>query len=308
MNCGNCGKGNPYKATICAHCGSTLALTEYFRPSGFVEKPPAPKEPPQQAQPQKKVPLPQASPTQGKSSQSTKKTAPAKQSGRASEPPKKSAPAKSSPKTTQTSKPSPKTASKQSQSKTKAPSGKQNTSKAPQVYNRTTNKLSIAEMEVQKKGQKPRRLWLFPLILIMILCAIAIFVGRVQFYTDDERYTQIAEQFVEAVATNDEASVSQCVHSKMHGSLRTLGYENVTSCVAKAEGYEELAVGNTGEELNARFGIEDNLTRLFRVHVKYTVYAEETYNCSMDVLIANLGGKICAIKTENIQEAVVTSE
>ena len=308
MNCGNCGKGNAYKAKICTYCGSTLALTEYFRPSGFVEKPPAPKEPPQQAQPQKKVPMPKATPAQDRSSQSTKKTAPAKQSSKASEPVKKSAPAKNSGKTDTGSKATSKTASKQSQDKVKAPQQKQKTSKAPQAYNRTTNKLSIAEMEVRKKSQKPSRIWIFPLILIMALCAIAIFVGRVQFYSDEERYTQVAEQFVQAVATNDEASASQCVHSKMHGSLRTLGYENVTSCLTKVESYEQLALGTTGDELKTRFGIEDNLTRLFRVHVKYTVYAEETYDCSMDVLIANLGGKICAIKTENIQEAVITSE
>lgn len=45
MNCGNCGKGNEYGAKICVHCGSTLALTEYFRRKGFVEK----KDPPKKA-------------------------------------------------------------------------------------------------------------------------------------------------------------------------------------------------------------------------------------------------------------------
>ena len=49
MNCGNCGQANDYDATVCSRCGSTLALTEYFRPSGFVEKkntPPEPKKEP----------------------------------------------------------------------------------------------------------------------------------------------------------------------------------------------------------------------------------------------------------------------
>ena len=43
MNCGNCGKGNEYGAEICAHCGSTLALTEYYRRKGFVVKKDPPK-------------------------------------------------------------------------------------------------------------------------------------------------------------------------------------------------------------------------------------------------------------------------
>ncbi len=37
MNCGNCGWGNEYGAKICVHCKATLALTDYFRPQGFVE-------------------------------------------------------------------------------------------------------------------------------------------------------------------------------------------------------------------------------------------------------------------------------
>lgn len=45
MNCGNCGKGNEYGAKICVHCGSTLALTEYYRRKGFVEKKDTPKKP-----------------------------------------------------------------------------------------------------------------------------------------------------------------------------------------------------------------------------------------------------------------------
>ncbi len=37
MNCGNCGWGNEYGAKICVNCKATLALTDYFRPQGFVE-------------------------------------------------------------------------------------------------------------------------------------------------------------------------------------------------------------------------------------------------------------------------------
>ena len=180
--------------------------------------------------------------------------------------------------------------------------------KNPQAYNRTATNLSLAEKEVRKKTTAPNRKWIFPVVLIMLLIAIGIFVGQVQFLRNDERYTQVAEQFVQAVATNDDASASQCVHSKMHGSLRSLGYENVTRCVTRTTDYEELAVGRTSYELKDRYGIEENVTRLFRVHVEYTVYAEESHDCSMDVYVANIGGKICAIKTENIQETGNSAE
>ena len=38
MVCGNCGAGNEHGAEVCVRCNATLALTEYYRPSGFVEK------------------------------------------------------------------------------------------------------------------------------------------------------------------------------------------------------------------------------------------------------------------------------
>ena len=63
MNCGNCGKKNEYGAKVCSHCGSTLALTEYFRASGFVEKkaPKADPEPETKPEP-KPEPKPQKEP------------------------------------------------------------------------------------------------------------------------------------------------------------------------------------------------------------------------------------------------------
>ncbi len=306
MNCGNCGKGNAYKAKVCAYCGSTLSLTEYFRPTGFVEKPAPPKEQAQKTAEQKKVPMPGERGVQTKSSSAQAKSSGSKQPATATKPTGKEVPdKKTAPKKDKTSNKTEKAPEKVSKSKNPAP---KQTGKKPQAYNRTTNNLSIAEKMVRKKSTTPNRKWIFPLVLILLMTAIAIFVGQVQFFRNEERYTQVAEQFVQAVATNDDASASQCVHSKMHGSLRPLGYENVERCVTLATSYEELAVGQIGAELKERYEIDEPVTRLFRVHVEYTVYAAEAHDCSMDVLVANVGGKICAIKTENIRDKADVAE
>lgn len=297
MNCGNCGKANAYRAKVCAHCGSNLSMTEYFKRTGFKDEPSMVEKISREVEQQKKVPMPPkpAQQKQGKAKQGNKQVNRSNSQGGKAE--RREAPAK------------PQTPGK---SKKVQPQGSKKGSakkaSAPKAYNRTTSHLSIAEKEVKKKIKGPNRKWIYLAILILCIIAIAVFIGRVQFYRDDSRYTEVAEQFVEAVAMNDGQLAAQCVHPSMHGTLRSLGYENVDRCEAYAMEHEELELGQIDEELRQRFGIEDTITRVFRVSVKYTIYGEKDYACTMDVLVANIGGTIYAIKTENIKDSQISPD
>lgn len=298
MKCGNCGAGNAYNATVCIKCGSALSANDFLLPSGFGKKPPKQQE--QASAAPKKAPIPTTPQGMKEVKEDPMKPQPQKQTQGSKN--TKSAPSKKPPQKASSQTSGSKTGATTKQT-SPAPVGSRKAS--PKAYNRTTSNLSLAEKVVKKANRKRGLGCLFPLLLILALCAAAIFSGRIQFYRNDDRYTQIAEQFVQAVAMNDEASASQCVHSRMQNSLRSLGYRNAERCETKAERYEELPVGETKEELYNRYGIDDPISRLFRVHVKYTVYAEQNYEGSMDVLVANIGGQIYAIKTENISDTQI---
>lgn len=303
MNCGNCGKKNAYKAKVCAHCGSTLSLTEYFRPTGFVEKQKLYEEAPKESEQPKKAPVPASAPVQKQQGKQGKKQ-PAR--SKQQTPPKE----KHSPAPKPEPKKAPKAPAKQPKEDSRQPkeqkSGKGKKAPIPKAYNHTADRFSMAEKAVHKKSQKPNRKWIFPLVLIITLCVIAGFIGRVHFYRAEDRYTKVAEQFVQAVVMSDSQVAAQCVHPKMRGTLRPLGYENVDGCEVVTLEHEELKTEQIAAELLERFAIEDTVSRAFRVSVKYTVYGAQDVACTMDVLVANIGGEIYAIKTENIDDSQMT--
>lgn len=363
MNCGNCGKGNEYGAKVCVHCGSTLALTEYFRASGFVEKKNAPKKtkdepweqdiltvgyqskhrrPPQEEQSPKREGS--RGPSRGGEGEASRGKTPVRQ-GKTSGAGEKEAGGPKNPQgrtavvsrgtsSSQRGKgPDTRKGGKSSRGstghagsgktgdarreKTQAPEkGKASagnnrktpvTKKIPKgkVYNHTTKVLSLAEKVVKKKTEKKQRKWFLPVAVILVLLAIGggIFIGKMFFATDEERFTLVAEQFAQAVIMNDEKAAGDCVHPKMYGTLRSLGYENVERCDTKTVEYTRLEVGETAQQLKARYGITDPVTALYQVHVGCTVYGQDTYACALDVVVGEIGGKIYAIKTENIDDS-----
>ncbi len=319
MNCGNCGKSNDYDAKVCVQCGSTLALTEYFRPTGFVEKKNSPKKPkkepwdqeiltdgykkkkrtpPEGSKPREPRKLPvtsddgnQGSATGQKSSEGAKNGVTAPKTDTRSQ------------KTGTTSKPSqpvrkekgPKSQADSSKGQTKAPNSR--------VYNHTTKKLSIAEKTVKKTEKKKGRKWIFPIILfaVILFAAAAIFVGTMNAGTREDRFTQVAEDFVTAVVMSDETKAADCVHPKMYGSVRPMDYDNAQRCEANAYTMEQLDPQTLEQELADAYGITDPITELYRIRVGYTVYGEQTYGATMtmDVLVAQIGSGIYAVKTEN---------
>ncbi len=314
MNCGNCGTANDYDATVCSKCGSTLALTEYYRPTGFVEKKNTPKEP-------KKEPWDQDILTEGyKKKPRTPVEAPKTSASR------KTGTTSSGGKSSSASgqKSSGRTPSKSAGGKKAVPSGQRATTSktkaAPKkitdnkvrkeisnsrVYNHTTKKLSLAEKSVMKTGKKKKsRKWIFPLILVVLLlfAAAAIFVGTMNAGSREDRFKQVAEEFVCAVVTNDEARAADCIHPKMYESVRPMNYDNVQRCEANAYTTEQVEAETLSRELSENFGISDPITELYRIRVGYTFYGEQSYGVTktMDVFVARIGDGIYAVKTENI--------
>lgn len=315
MNCGNCGKSNDYDAKVCVQCGSTLALTEYFRPTGFVEKKNTPKK-------AKKEPWDQEILTDGyKKREHTPVTKTAEANRLATSSKEKPSARKNAPdntrppKTGQASKASSakagqgsQTGAKSSKAKTQPKKISENKKKGNtkgRAYNHTTKKLSIAEKAVNKtkaKNAKSRK-WVFPVILasILLFVAAAIFVGTLNAGTREDPFARVAEDFVCAVVMNDEDQAGECIHPKMYGTVRPLDYDNVQRCEVKAYTVQQEEIGNLAEELRQTYGIEDPVTELYRIRVGYTVYGDQTYGATetMDVLAARIGGKVYAVKTEN---------
>ncbi|MBP3411772.1 MAG: hypothetical protein J6K89_00760 [Oscillospiraceae bacterium] len=347
MKCGNCGAGNEYGATVCAKCGSTLSLTEVFRPTGFVEKQPLhelfakEKEAELLKEKNAKVQQRQTESFDYEPQTRQQSTSRERRNGQRSgsdRPPrngKKEAP-HSSEKKRQPAEPRSEARSKQRriQEPTQTKARKQSeqpkplakkpapyreedpnraavreTPKKPKraptakAYNRTTRTLSIAEKFVKKKSRKRSWKWVIPVILILVIVAGAILLGTMQSAPKDDSYTKVAEDFVEAVVMNDADGAAACIHPNMHGKLRSMNYKDVERCEAKTIRYDILEPGQLELELQQRYGIQDPVTKLYRVHIGYTIYGERNYACTMDVLVANIGGRICAVKTENIDDS-----
>jgi len=322
MNCGNCGKSNDYDAKVCIQCGSTLALTEYFRPTGFVEKKNTPKKakkepwdqeiltegykkrkqtPPEEPAPKdpRKPKGDRSAPAEQKISAGVKKSSTSSKSGL--RPQKNDAATKAS----QQEQKGKVTKSKSSSQKTAQSKALKKIS-GSRVYNHTTKKLSIAEKTVKKTEKKKNRKWIFPVILIVLLffAAAAIFVGTMNAGTSEDRFTQVAEDFVMAVVMNDETRAADCIHPKMYGSVRPMHYDDAQRCEATAYTMEQVEPEAMEQELSETYGITDPITELYRIRVGYTVYGEQTYGTTMtmDVFVAQIGGKVYAVKTENASE------
>ncbi len=300
MNCGNCGQSNDYDATVCCKCGSTLALTEYYRPTGFVEKKNAPKEP-------KKEPWDQDILTEGYKKKPRTPVEPPKPPAQ----PKTPAKRRGTPSSDRSS--TGKSPSKTAGNKNGTPK-KGSTNKVrkeisnSRVYNRTTRKLSLAEKKVQKtekKAEKKKsRKWIFPIILgiFLLFAAAAIFVGSMNAGSHEDRFKQVAEDFAYAVVMNDETKAADCIHPKMYGTLRPMDYDNVLRCETNAYAVEQIEAEALSQELSRTYGIEEPIAELYRIRVGYTLYGEQSYGLTktMDVFVAQIGDGIYAVKTENI--------
>ena len=352
MNCGNCGKGNEYGAKVCVHCGSTLALTEYFRATGFVEKKNAPKkaekEPwdqdilisgrkdrkhyasPEEQEPQGRKTAPSTctdsprsksqgqqkktsaqrtdgNPKQtGQKAQGTKKQ-PAKR-GKESEglKPAREVPAERNRKSGTTGqkasseRKSVGTSPKNSSARQAVPGKTVKKIPKGKAYNHTTKSLSIAEKMVQKKTKKKRRKWVLPLVIALLLCLFAggIFIGTLHKVSNEEMYTNLAADFVRALATNDGKRVSEYVHPKLFGDIETLDCGNVNKCDTKIVKYGELDAMPLGKELESSYGITDPVLRAYWVWVGYTASGEGVRSGIVEVVVADVNGAVYVVGTD----------
>ena len=323
MNCGNCGKSNDYDAKVCVQCGSTLALTEYFRPAGFVEKKNAPEE-------QKKEPWDQEILTAGYKKKKKnltpeedlilpelRKKGGSSAAGKNTSPEEKTAThSRTTGSDTKNPQPEQKAQPTKAKSTPKPISEKKERKEisSSRIYNHTTKKLSIAEKTVNKSVKKTekqsakenRRKWIFPVIMIafLLLAGAAIFVGTMNAGSREDRFKQVAEDFVYAVVMNDETKAANCIHPKMYGSVRAMHYENAQRCETSTVSMEQLDSASMELELAETYGITDPISELYRIRVGYTVYGELTYGSTetIDVLVAQIAGQAYAVKTENIPD------
>ena len=328
MNCGNCGKGNEHGVKICVHCGSTLALTEYYRRKGFVEK----KDPPEKKKEEpwdqdilttgyvrkKRKPPEEEMPEKGSSLQ--KRIAEGKRAGQE----KPSGERKSKNGSGQERNPTldrrqGKTVNDHRRTKASKPAGKNatttgkdRTKKIPKskAYNHTTKTLSLAEKEVNKKAEKEKkkeekRFRIIPLVIVLFLLIVAagMFIGNLEMRKADDPFARVATDFARAMVMGDEDALAELIHPGMYGALRPMGYENVERCDTKVVESEKGEVEPLQQELLESYGITDSVTNVYRIHVGCTIYGENTYACTMDITVGEIDGTIYVLKGENLSGA-----
>lgn len=326
MKCGNCGRGNEYDATICVYCHATLALTEYYRPQGFVEEKNRPTKVKQEPWEQeiltagyrKRRPSVETEDMAYSGSAGNGHAPSRRTSGRKSATSAKGNKSPAPPKKEKTTSRSANATSKETKRKSapvekKSPSAGGTNSrkqkKAPkiQAYNHTTRSLSLAEKEIQKKAEKAKKKeqnraskTLLAIIIgaMVLIVAAGIFIGTMHRSTDTDRFTQVAEAFVQAVVMDDEDALGDYVHPKMYGTLRPVDYENVSQCDTKVVQWEEQDRQEVQQMLQDVYGISDPLIGAYRVRVGCTIYGDSTFARTMDVLVADIGGSVYAVKIE----------
>ena len=186
----------------------------------------------------------------------------------------------------------------------KAPEPKPAPKAQPKPQPKSTGKKPPVRTAIKAAPVKPKKkrrsLWVLLGLFLLLLGAVGIFAGRMFYYTGEQRYTQTAQQFVTALVMNDEETLADCVHSDMHGKLRALRYGEVERCETEATSYEALPLDAI------TLPIEEPVKQLYRVSVSYRVHiGGESYDCSMIVYVANIGGETYAVKTEAIEDSTI---
>ena len=178
---------------------------------------------------------------------------------------------------------------------------------ASQAYNHTTKSLSLAEKAVKQKNKKEqkkkkKRIWPWVLTFVILAVGAGIFMGTIQFAKEEDSFIQTAAAFAEALVMDDEGTLGDYIHPKMHNSLYPLNYENVERCETKIVDYSQEETEALAAELQTQYGMTDPIGTLYRVRVGCTVYGEDTYACAMDVLVGRIGTAMYVLKAENISD------
>ncbi len=166
-----------------------------------------------------------------------------------------------------------------------------------------------AKPPVERKKRTPRSKILFIVLLFWAVLAISVYSSSFSFFSNDDRYLQTGEDFVRALILQDEASLSSYIHSSMRGNLYPLGHQGADSCEVHGSVADEADAESLGRELSEQYGLQETVAAARWILVEYTMEENgQTTTCSIEVLLANIGGDIYAVKTRNmIDDAAISS-
>ena len=152
-----------------------------------------------------------------------------------------------------------------------------------------------------KKEKRSRSKILFVVMLFWAILAVSVYSMYFSIYNDANRYLQAGEDFVQALVMRDDVTLSAFIHPKMHGSLYPLNYGTVESCQTQGNMKEEVNADVLSKELYDHYGIQETVVEAHWVAVEYIVERSgQSASCSIEVLIANIGGDLYVAKTRNI--------
>lgn len=153
-----------------------------------------------------------------------------------------------------------------------------------------------------KQERTPRSKTLFIVLIIWGVIAISLYCTSFSFFSNEDRYLQTGENFVRAMILQDETTLSSLVHSSMRGNLHPMGYETVDSYEVHGTVAEDVNGEALQKELSERYGLQETVAAARWIFVEYTVERNgQVDHCSIEVLLANIGGDIYAVKTRNMQ-------
>ncbi len=165
-----------------------------------------------------------------------------------------------------------------------------------------------AEPTEEKPKKRHRSKILIVLLLFWCIFAVGVFSAHLSFYSDDSRYLQTGEAFVQALVLQDDAALSDYIHKNMHGSLRPLNYSSVVACQVHGSVKEEADAAALNQELTERYGLKESVVTARWILVEYTIEQNgQVTSCSIEVLVANIGGDIYAVKTRNLIDSAAFS-
>lgn len=155
-----------------------------------------------------------------------------------------------------------------------------------------------------KREKRHRSKILIVLMLFWCILAVGVFGTYLSEYSDDSRYLQTGEGFVQALILQDDTALSNYIHKNMRGSLRSFDYGSVDACRVHGTVKEEADAAALNQELSDRYGLKASVVAAQWILVEYTVEKNgQVTSCSIEVLVANIGGDVYVVKTRNMMDS-----
>ena len=162
----------------------------------------------------------------------------------------------------------------------------------------TSSRIPAKKKPKEPRKKQPRSKILLVLMLFWCIVAVGLFSMFFAHYSDMNRYQQVGEEFVQALVLRDDATVSKYLHQNMRGSLRPPEHDGVTACQVQGRVTEAVDATALQQELSEGYGVKGTVAAARWILVEYTIESDGAItHHAIEVLLANIGGDLYAVKT-----------